>query len=150
MAGFLEDYGVEEARREKTIRWIVISVAVLLVATIVGYFVLRTYPAKRHVEAFLTALRQGDFQAAYRVWGCTQPCRDYSFDKFMEDWGPKGVFGSPSRARITDTSFCNTGVIVTVAPSKGSDVALWYERSNGTLSFAPWPTCVEHIPAPGQ
>jgi hypothetical protein len=146
--GFLEEYGVGDVRREKTIRWIVIAAALLVIGSIVGYFVFRTWPAKRRVEAFLDKLREGDYQTAYRMWGCEQPCRDYSFERFLEDWGVKGGFGDPKGAEVKETSFCNTGVIVTVAPAKGPDVALWYERSNSTLSFSPWPVCVERIPAP--
>jgi len=146
MAGYLEHYGEGEVRRERVIRWLIISAAVLVAGTIAGYFILRTYPARRQASNFLEALKQGDYKSAYRMWGCAEPCRRYPFEKFMEDWGPKGEYAGVTS--IAKTSFCNTGVIVTLQSRSGGGVALWYERSDGTLGFAPWPVCAEHIPAP--
>ena len=148
MAGYLEEYGVGDLKRERAIRWILIVAAVLVVGAITGYFVFRTLPAKQHVGRFLDELRKGDYQAAYRLWGCAQPCRDYPFDKFMEDWGPKGELGDPAQAKITSSSFCSSGVIVKVSSPKAAEIDLWYQRSDGTLTYAPYPVCVERIPAP--
>ncbi len=148
MAGYLEHYGVADERRSKVIRWIVISAISVAVIAIVGYFVLRTYPAKKHVAAFLDDLKRHDYRAAYRDWGCGEGCPDYSFDSFMRDWGPQSGFANASDAQIKRTRYCNTGVIVTLTAPKAGDVALWYQRSNGTLGFAPWPVCAPHIPAP--
>ncbi len=148
MAGYLEEYGTRDVRREKVTKWLVISVIVLTIAVIAGYFIFRTYPAKRKTEAFLEDLNRHDYRAAYRLWGCEQPCRDYSFEKFMEDWGPQSDFKNPSSAEIRKTRFCKTGVIVTLGYPGAKEIPLWYERSNGTLGFSPWPVCAEHIPAP--
>ncbi|HOK48168.1 MAG TPA: hypothetical protein PLK67_19625, partial [Bryobacteraceae bacterium] len=65
MAGFLEEYGVADARRARVFRAISISVLAIVFGTIIGYFVLRTWPAKRQVNTFLEDLRRGDYQAAY-------------------------------------------------------------------------------------
>jgi hypothetical protein len=149
MAGFLDDYGVADARRSKVIRWIVISALVITVAAVTLYFVLRTYPARRHVDAFLSDLGRHDYRAAYRDWGCVGArCSDYPFEKFMQDWGPQSGFANASAARVKKTSFCDTGVIVTVTDPKGGTLALWYQRSDQTLSYAPWPVCAPRIPAP--
>jgi hypothetical protein len=148
MAGYLEHYGVSDAQRSRVIRWIVTSVAVAGITSLVLYFTLRTLPAKQQVGVFLDDLKRHDYKAAYRDWGCAQGCSDYVFASFMRDWGPQSDFADAADARIRKSRFCNTGVIVTVAPPKGENVALWYQRSNGTLGFAPWPVCAEHIPAP--
>lgn len=148
MSGFLDDYGVGDQRREKVVRWLVISAIVLTIAIIAGYFVLRTYPARSFTNQFLDALRRHEYQTAYKMWGCEQPCRDYSFNMFLEDWGPKSPFSDPSRAAVKKTRFCNTGVIVTLSSPTGRDIPLWYERSTATLGFSPWPVCVTRIPAP--
>ena len=150
MAGFLEAYGVADAHREKVTRWIVIAVLLAVIAAFALYFVLRTWPAKRQISVFLDDLRRHDYQAAYRDWGCGQPCKDYPLPKFLEDWGPKSEFGNAAAARIRRSAFCNTGVIVTVTSPGGGDVPLWYQRSDGTLGFAPWPICTAHIPVPGS
>jgi len=148
MAGYLEDYGVSDDRRSRVIRWIVISAAVGLLASVALYFTLRTYPAKRQVRTFLADLERHDYRAAYRVWGCAKDCPDYTFESFLQDWGPKSGFADASVATIRKSRYCNTGVIVTLTPPKGEDVALWFERSSGTLGFAPWPVCAPRIPVP--
>ncbi|MGE5570493.1 MAG: hypothetical protein ACM3S5_15760 [Rhodospirillales bacterium] len=149
MAGFLEEYGVADARRARVFRAISISVLAIVLGSIILYFVLRTWPAKRQVGAFLEDLRRGDYQAAYRDWGCAKGCADYPYEKFLEDWGPKGEFAEPGRAAIKRARYCKSGdVIVTVTSPKGEEIPLFYQRSNGALGFAPWPVCDPRIPAP--
>jgi len=146
--GFLDGYGVADARRARVIRWIVISVAVVSVVAIVLFFYLRTWPAKRQVSRLLDDLKRGDYRAAYADWGCARGCPDYKFEQFLEDWGSRSNFKDAAAAQIRKTRFCDTGVIVTLAPASGPDVSLWYQRADGTLGFSPWPVCAPHIPAP--
>ena len=143
MAGFLEGYGVSDARRAR-IFWRTLMAAVALgVIGLTLYFVLRSVPAKNKVTQFVELLRKQDYPAAYRLWGCTEtaPCRDYAFEKFMEDWGPKGVHADPARLRLARTRYCGPGVIVTLKTGQGSELPLWYERRDSTIGFAPWPVC---------
>jgi hypothetical protein len=145
MGGYLEDYGVADERRSKVIRWIVILGVLAGILALSGYFLLRTYPAKHQVGVFLRHLEQHDYRAAYRDWGCMQDCKDYTYESFLQDWGPKGGY---SGASIKRTRYCETGVILTLSGPSRDDVALWYERRTGALGFAPWPICAPHIPAP--
>jgi hypothetical protein len=142
MSGFLEGYGVEDVRRARVLKWILVSVLLVIVIGTAAYFGLRAYPAKRRVNLFIQDLRKGDYQSAYQLWGCTadSPCREYTFEKFMEDWGPTSTHANPGRAEIETTRYCGPGVIVAVRFGQ-EDVSLWYERRNGTLGFAPWPVC---------
>jgi hypothetical protein len=149
MAGYLEEYGVADARRSRIVWILVISAVLLGVIALVLYFSLRTWPAKRQVGRFLDDLRRHDYRAAYRDWGCAQGCPDYPFNRFMEDWGPKGQFPDPSQAAVSKTRYCNGDVIVTVTAGKANSAYLWYDRRNGSLGFAPWDDlCNPHIPAP--
>jgi len=149
MAGYLEEYGVADARRTKIVWWLVISGVALCIGVVVLYLTYRTWPAKRQVQRFLDDLGRRDYQAAYRDWGCPRSCPDYPFDRFMEDWGPHGNFLDPAGAAVRKARYCNGDVIVTVKPGKGKDAYLWYDRANGTLGFAPWEDlCDPHIPAP--
>ncbi len=145
MAGYLDEYGVADARRNKVIAWIVGSVVLVGLLAITGYFVLRTWPAKSRVSAFLEALQKHDYQAAYGFWSRS----DYPYKQFLEDWGPSSPFASASAARITKSRYCDDSSIVWVAPQSGKDVALGYQRSSGTLGFWPWPEgCPQRFPAP--
>ncbi len=169
MSDFLAGYGVEEERRERLIKRALLVLLALLLGGGAFYLGFRTYPARRQVNQFLEYLKQKDYRSAYRLWGCTEtsPCRDYTFEKFMEDWGPTSPHGQPEGARIRRMSWracgpgflymlgtlaarafgecgcdCGSGVIHTVAFPGGEEVALWYERKDKTLGFAPWPACL--------
>jgi len=174
MSDFLSGYGVEQERRERLIKRAVLAVVTLLVLGGATHLALRTYSARRHVNQFLEHLRRQDYQSAYRMWGCTEtsPCRDYTFQKFMEDWGPNSPHANAQAARIRNMSArscgpgvlytlgtlaahalgergcdCGTGVIHTVTFPGGEEVALWYERKDQTLGFAPWPACLPKLKA---
>lgn len=143
MAGYLEGYGVDDVRRSRLFWRLILSLVLLLIIGCALYFGLRSYPAKRKVNVFVEDLRKKDYRAAYDLWGCTptSPCKDYTFQKFMEDWGPQAI-KNPGAATIAKTRYCGPGVIVTLGFGAGSrDVPLWYQRSDGTLGFAPWPVC---------
>ena len=149
MAGYLEEYGVADERRAKIVRRLAIAAVVLVIGSVTAYFVSRTWSAKSHVRAFLDDLRRHDYQAAYRDWGCAKGCPDYPFERFKEDWGPKGDFPDPAAAGIKSARYCNGDVIVTVTAGKGKDAYLWFDRTNATLGFAPWQDlCNPRIPVP--
>lgn len=169
MSDFLAGYGVEEEKRERIVKAVLLAIVVLAVAGGSLYLALRTYPARRQVNQFLEYLRSGDYKQAYRLWGCTEtsPCRDYTFEKFMEDWGPASPHANAKAARIRNMNpracgpgvlytlgtlaahllgergcDCGSGVIHTLSFPGGEEVAIWYERKDKTLGFAPWPACL--------
>jgi len=150
MSGYLEDYGTADARRAKILKRIVLSLLLLAVLAGVLYFTLRDRKEKRQAAQFLELLRQKDFQAAYRHWGCTEakPCPYYSYEKFLEDWGPKSGHADLSRLRVTKTRSCGSGIIQTLDFGGGEEVLLWVERKDLSLGFAPWPSCHPRMAAP--
>ncbi len=170
MAGYLEAYGETEERRSRFARRLVIAVAsalgLIVLWSLFYVFWLSTYPAKRTVHEFIDDLRKHDYHSAYRIWGCSQPCPDYSYDRFLEDWGPKSEFANADAIKIARSELrpnisafvswisgadsCHNGVIITLKGSNGSDVPLWYARDTKTLGFSPWPICAERIPAPAM
>ena len=94
MAGYLDQYGVAEARREGTVKRIILA-GLAVVALVGAYFlfpnVSRTWSEKRTLQGFLDKLEQKDYQGAYRMWGYKpeEPDKFYDLAKFNEDWGPK-------------------------------------------------------------
>ncbi len=142
MSDYLAGYGAGEERRSKILwRTIGAVVAVVLIAA-VCYFTFRGYSHKKRVQAFLDALNRRDYQTAYQMWGCTpaKPCRDYSFDRFMEDWGPTSP-RSIQPTGIKKTKYCGQGVIAFLDTKKGDESVLWVESKDLNLGFAPWPVC---------
>jgi len=148
MAGYFEQYGVSDAKRSKAIAWISGIVLGLVIAVLAGYFVFRTFPAKRQVGRFLDDLRRQDYKAAYNDWGCARGCPDYAYKNFLEDWGPKSGVDAAS-ASIRRSRFCGDFVNVIVESNKGP-LFLRYDREPGSLGFAPWQAaCTAHVPTPG-
>ena len=108
MVGYLDQYGAGEERREKIVKTVVISLAALAVVGGSLFFVFHNYREERLVKQFFERLATRDYKTAYAMFGCTdeKPCRDYRFDKFMEDWGPKSGRGDPSNFRISRSRPC--------------------------------------------
>jgi hypothetical protein len=166
MAGYLDQYGAGDERREKRNRWILISGAVALLILFLWFFffvwdkteilrseslarlaqVLRNHRQESRVKSFVEDLQRKDYQAAYGLWGCSvaQPCQSYPFPEFMKDWGP-GSVRNPSSYTILKSRSCGNGVIVTVDFGPNQEDALWVQRKDLTLGFSPFPVC-----APGS
>lgn len=148
MSDYLEGYGVEDAKRERITKRIVLAALGAVVVAVILFFTLRNYPQKKQIKAFLAYLEQQDYRNAYRLWGCapSSPCSDYTFDKFMEDWGPKSGHAIAA-VRIARTRSCSSGVIFILNFSKSDEVDLWVDRKQRNIGFAPWPVCnPEKIP----
>ena len=140
----------QQERRSSKIRRYVIMV-VVFIALVVGasWYLLRYYQEKDTVRHFLNEVASGNMQEAYKVW---KPSASYSFNDFLQDWGPNGYYG-PVRSyqieRTTRRSDSNAvDVIVEVSavkpfPSDAADqsqvkeVDLGVRFSDQSLSFPP-------------
>jgi hypothetical protein len=157
MAGYLAHYGEGDEKREKRIHRLV-TVGVII-ATVLGLYLLtfktpileryirvvqiiKNHAAEKRVDQFLALLGKQDYKGAYALWGCTdaKPCRDYTFQSFMEDWGPKTAQPAGETFQTTKSRSCGSGVILTVNSAKREE-KLWVEREDLNLSFSPYPGC---------
>lgn len=154
MPGYLESYGAGEERRERIIKRIALAVLIGLVVGGGTYLLFRNYREVKQAELFFELLRKKDYQAAYRLWGCTDPsaaaCRDYPFQAFLEDWGPKGRHPDAATVEFKRVRGCRDGVIITVTFTKGDEELLWVQRGQRVIGFAPWPVCNPRLPATPQ
>src|SRR5262249_49010494 len=130
-------------RRMLFVKRALIALVILAVVGAIGYFSLRTKSQERGVSEFLTDLQHQQYQDGYKLWGCAQetPCKYYPPDKFTEDWGPASEHSNPSQITIEHVDYCNDGVVFDLAYPKSEDIGLWVQRSNNTISFAPWSRC---------
>ena len=143
MAGYLDHYGAGEERREKTIKRLVLTAVVLVIAAGVLFLIFKNYRQERQVRRFFDLLARQDYQGAYTLWGCTaaNPCRDYQFSEFMKDWGPRSGHADPKSFHITKTRSCGSGVIVTLDSNKNQEDKLWVQRNDLIIGFSPLPGC---------
>lgn len=143
MAGYLDTYGVSDGKRERRNRRVLMAVLAACVAGLTLFFFFRNFSEKRAAGHFIDALRSKNYREAYRVWGCAPqtPCRDYAFERFLEDWGPAGQYADAAAANVTNVDSCGAGAVITVEFPNVPPVGIWAERNGSALGFAPWPRC---------
>jgi hypothetical protein len=148
MAGYLDKYGAGEERRNRIIIRSIVTVVVLAVVVALGWYLLLNHRQESTVKDFVAALKRGDTQAAYQIWGCTssRPCPDYTYEKFLKDWGPGPEGPDPNVLALTDSEACNTSVMLTVQVNPKRTEQLWMDRTSDMISFAPMPICPHQIP----
>src|SRR5271170_699910 len=110
MAGYLEGYGAGEEQRENLIKKIAILTVAALVLGISLFAYFRNYSQEHTIKQFLTLLQSKDYQSAYAMWHAS--ARDYPFDKFMDDWGPKSTHPDPHSFHLTNADACGSGVVL--------------------------------------
>ena len=143
MAGFLSDFGVKDQKRETRNKRIVLAVVGLVVFGGLFYYFVRTFTEERTVSRFISLLSSRDYKGAYAMWGCTddKPCRDYKFERFMEDWGPKSPYGNPPEISRTLAEPCGNSVWVTIKTPKTEEVGLAVDSETRLISFTPEARC---------
>jgi len=143
MATYMDGYGVAEARRERLVKRIVIWGLLLAIVGTFLYFYFRTWPQERVINRFLAALGKQDYQGAYRIWGCTEekPCRYYTADNFIEDWGPSSPHSNGAAAKVDVVDYCDSEVVFDISFPKTTPVALSVERETNKISFSAWERC---------
>lgn len=143
MGSYLQHYGVDEYRRNRTIKWIILSCVGAVILVVAGYFLYHNYPEKQVVNHFLTAVNQHNYDEAYREWGCTpqHPCPNYDRGRFLDDWGPSKKITAPWKVASVDG--CKTFVTINVQAPGSELESLAVQRNDKSLGFAPSPECQE-------
>ena len=150
MAGYLDTYGKSEVKREKIIKGLGIAAALLIIASGSLYFFMRDFQEKQKLNSFRELIAKKDYKAAYPMWGCTDstPCPQYSFARFLRDWGPDSPVGKGSQVSVLRTNSCTDTVIQVWNIGAKEEVNLVVNRKDKVIGFAPWPVCDPHMKMP--
>lgn len=137
---YLSQYGVADYRREKVLKFMVVS---LVICSIVGgslFLLFKNYLEERQVKRFLSHLQSENYAVAYRLWGCSvsMPCDHYSYEDFLEDWGPNSPIGKIENFRLGRSNKLENGVIVEIEINGQSEPELWVEENTGAIGFSPY------------
>jgi hypothetical protein len=139
----------------RAVAFLIVGLLAFLYLWYVGY---PLYPLRFHTERittrdFLDALIAGNEQRAYQIW---KPSPSYSFQDFLTDWGPSGMYGPVKSFRLERSELPPRGgtsviVKVDVSPdqpfpgdneaakqSKVQEVELWVDRKDQSISFPPY------------
>ncbi len=143
MAGYLDQYGAGDERREQIIKTAAAAVLLAVVLGGIAFYFFHNFRQERQVKRFFELIGAQQYKDAYALWGCTdaKPCRDYPFTEFMKDWGPPSNRGDARSWEITRSRSCGSGVILTIRTPKHEDEKLWVQRNDLTIGFSPWPGC---------
>lgn len=141
MGSYLENFGVQDAKRERLIKWVAAGLLAVAVTSGLLWFLFRNYKEESRVREFVTALERKEYKAAHALWGCTDatPCRDYGMPRFLEDWGEQA--GAVARGSVKS---CEGGIIQTVTV-KGKETLLYVDRETLLIGFSPWPICTPRV-----
>jgi hypothetical protein len=162
MAGYLDEYGAGDERREKRTKLFIILGAVVLILLFLWYFffvwdkteilrveslarlaqIARNHRQESRVKEFAGFLQKQDYKSAYALWNCTDahPCKEYPFPEFLKDWGPQSSRNA-AQFSVPKSRSCGSGVIVTIDLGPGHEDALWVQRSDLTIGFSPFAVC---------
>ena len=102
--------------------------------------------AEHHVNAFFNALEAKDYNKAYGIWMNDSKWQehpqkfDYSLKRFTEDWTTASDVGPITSHHVdiskTDgTGNFGTGIIVATRVNGDHKLFMWYQRSDGTLTY---------------
>jgi hypothetical protein len=143
MAGYLQNYGAGEEHRNRIVKFLILGMLAALILALAAYLFLHNRSEEKTVEHFLAQVNAHDYKDAYVTWGCTEanPCRNYDYARFLEDWGPKTKATSPWK--IATVEGCNAFVTVNVTADGAALQSLGVERGARTVSYAPSSECQE-------
>ena len=143
MGSYLQQYGAGEERRNRIILTIILSVVGAALLAWILFLVFHNYSEKQTIKRFLALVNAHDYPTAYAAWGCTtaEPCRNYDYKRFMEDWGPDKKTGSPWK--IVSVDGCKAFVTVNVQATGVELQSLGVERGTKNVMYAPAPECQE-------
>jgi hypothetical protein len=143
VGSYLQQYGAGDELRSRVIKRIILSVVAAVVIGVTAYLFFHNFPEKQVAKHFLADVNNHRYAEAYRDWGCGKdhPCKNYDYNRFMEDWGPARQSRSPWK--IASVDGCRTFVTVNVQADGSELQSLAIERENHELSFAPSPECQE-------
>jgi hypothetical protein len=143
MGSYLQTYGAGEERRNRIVKILILSFIGLLILLWALYLFFHNYYEKQTVLQFLGEVNKHDYASAYADWGCTTaaPCKNYDYNRFLQDWGPDKKISSPWK--IVSVDGCKAFVTVNVQASGSELESLGVQRGSKTLTFAPAAECQE-------
>jgi hypothetical protein len=139
MPGILDpSYGALEERRSRSVKKILVWGFLALIAGGTLFVVFRNYREERAMKQFIAYLDKQQYQDAYKLMA---PSKYYPPEKFLEDFGPAGMYKDLSHASIQHEDVCSGGVVFNVVPAKGEAWGLIVNSDTQQISFYSEPRC---------
>lgn len=110
---------------------------IFLVVALAGGLIYKfaNYREESRVRVFLSAVTDGDYDAAYGMW---EGHARYPMEAFLEDWGPDGYYTNAAGGyEVVDSNSHGSSVIVYARVAGTIPVAIMVDKEALTLSFSP-------------
>lgn len=108
-----------------------------------GWFFMNL-PKEHRINVFLTDLQNKDYKSAYGIWMNDPNWEqhpqnyDYKLQRFTEDWTTASDWGPITSHHVDISKRDGSGIIIAVTVNHSpKKLFLWYELSNGTLTYSP-------------
>ena len=140
MTSYLEEYERNSWGFGKVAK----AVGYTLLACIVGYSVywlfFRNWREESQLKEFLSLVQAQRYEQAYEAWGCSveQPCKFYSYESFLEDWGAESPLGAVKTYRLGRSYTQEGGVILEVYVNGEKQPNLWVQSDTQAISYFPY------------
>lgn len=102
-------------------------------------------PVEHRINVFLDTLQAKDYSKAYGIWMNDpnweqHPQKyDYTLQRFTQDWTTASDWGPITSHDVKISKRAGSGVIIEVEVNHSpKHLFLWYEESNGTLTYSPF------------
>lgn len=142
MGTYMQGYGVEEERRNRVIKRIILGAVAAAVLAFVSYLFLHNYTEKKTINQFLAEINAHDYKAAYANWcNSSSPCPNYDYARFLQDWGPQKKISSPWK--VASVESCKSFVTINVQAEGAELQSLGVQRGTRNVMYAPAPECQE-------
>jgi hypothetical protein len=142
MGGILDpSYGVADEHRSRVVKRVVLWGLAGIVIAGALFLWFRNWRQEQMVKQFFTLLEQKKYQDAYAMWcNAEHPCKYYSPEAFIEDWGPSSPFSNVAAIQIRHEDNCSGGVVFDLENPQAKPVGLFVNQDN-ILGFAAGPRC---------
>jgi hypothetical protein len=128
---------------------VVLAIAVGMGGFMMGHgWFFSNLPMEHRVDKFFTALETKDYGGAFAIYTNDPDWqqhpdkhKDYPLKRFTEDWTTESPVKGPIVSHHVDisktdgTGTFGSGVIVAVRVNGDHKVFMWYQRSDGTLTY---------------
>ena len=101
-------------------------------------------PVEHRIDTFLTTLQNKDYAKAYGIWMNDPDWQqhpqkyEYKLQRFTEDWTTASDWGPITWHHVDLSKRDGSGIIIAVSVNhRPKRLFLWYEKSNGTLTYSP-------------
>jgi hypothetical protein len=136
-------YSAKRARMQRNIRILAAITAFIVLASPWWWW---KWPEEYRVNKFLSTVQTGDYASAYAQWNHDPQWKEhpehystYTFDRFMQDWGPRAYSGGISEHHIAMSKIFRNGVVVGVVINGGETPQfLFVDHTTKQISFSPF------------